>query len=43
MQNRSNLANGGVDTVLGIKENIFAPKPLDDFLPANYIAISFRE
>jgi hypothetical protein len=42
-QNRSNLANRGVDTMLSINEDVLAPKPIDDFLPADDVAISFRE
>jgi hypothetical protein len=29
----SDFANGGVNAMLGINENVFAPEALDDFLP----------
>jgi hypothetical protein len=32
-----NLADGGVDAVVGIKENILAPDPLDDPVSGNQL------
>ena len=34
---------GGVDAVLGVNKNILAPQPLDDLLPADHVAILFRQ
>src|ERR1700733_3008425 len=42
-QRHTNLADGGVDAVLGIDKNIFAPKPFDDLLAGGDTAFFFRK
>jgi hypothetical protein len=42
-QRGPNLVNGGIDAVLGIKENIFAPQSLDNLLPTHHLPIFFQQ
>src|ERR1022692_380840 len=39
----ADLADGGVNAVLGINEDIFSPKPLDDLLTGGDIALLFGQ
>jgi hypothetical protein len=37
------LADGGVNAVLGIEENLISPEPVDDLLSADNLPISFGQ
>ena len=42
-QSLANFADGGIDAVLGVDEDFFAPEAVDDFLAGNDVAVFFRE
>src|SRR5580658_8200463 len=42
-QRRPNLANGRIDAMLGIMENILAPQALDNLLSAHLLPIFFNQ
>src|SRR5580658_5162393 len=42
-QRLPNLANGSIDAMLGIVENILAPQALDNLLPAHHLPIFFKQ
>lgn len=42
-ERKANLADGGVDSMLGVNKNILAPEALDDFISRDEIPIFARE
>ena len=39
LEHLADLADGGIDTVVGVEEDIFAPDLLDDLIPADELSV----